>query len=144
MGSQRSSGEVWPAQPAPAHPPLPSHIPAPPLPPRWQWQLRWLLDDIGLEASVYAHGLHGAGFHDVVQRHIPSRQGRARALADRRPAPRQGSRICRRKLAAGLDASMAPSPPHPQGCWQVPVAPATSPPKSSRSWMQDLHSPLAA
>ena len=27
------------------------------------------------EASVYAHGLHGAGFHDVVQGHIPSRQG---------------------------------------------------------------------
>lgn len=27
------------------------------------------------EASVYAHGLHGAGFHDVVQGHIPSHQG---------------------------------------------------------------------
>ena len=27
------------------------------------------------EASVYAHGLHGAGFHDVVQGHIPTHQG---------------------------------------------------------------------
>lgn len=32
-------------------------------------------DEINLEASVYAHGLHGAGFHDVVQGHIPSHQG---------------------------------------------------------------------
>ena len=33
------------------------------------------LDEPSLEASVYAHGLHGAGFHDVVQGHIPSHQG---------------------------------------------------------------------
>lgn len=37
-----------------------------------------LHEDLGLEASVYAHGLHGAGFHDVVQGHIPSRQGSLR------------------------------------------------------------------
>jgi len=37
-----------------------------------QWSL---CEDLGLEASVYAHGLHGAGFHDVVQGHIPSHQG---------------------------------------------------------------------
>lgn len=55
---------------------------------------QWLHDDIGLEASVYAHGLHGAGFHDVVQRHIPSRQGRARALAGEGPPHAGGSWIC--------------------------------------------------
>ena len=27
------------------------------------------------EASVYAHGMHGAGLKNVVQGHIPSRQG---------------------------------------------------------------------
>ena len=32
-------------------------------------------EEQSLEASVYAHGLHGAGFHDVVQGHIPSHQG---------------------------------------------------------------------
>lgn len=34
-----------------------------------------LHEELSLEASVYAHGLHGAGFHDVVQGHIRSRQG---------------------------------------------------------------------
>lgn len=37
-----------------------------------------LHEDLGLEASVYAHGLHGAGLHNVVQGHIPSRQGSLR------------------------------------------------------------------
>src|SRR4029434_9390503 len=34
-----------------------------------------LHEDQSHEASVYAHGLHGAGFHDVVQGHILSPQG---------------------------------------------------------------------
>lgn len=41
------------------------------------------------EASVYAHGLHGAGFHDVVQGHIPSRQGSLESSGVK-PAPRKG------------------------------------------------------
>lgn len=33
------------------------------------------VEEPSLEASVSAHGLHGAGFHDVVQGHIRSHQG---------------------------------------------------------------------
>lgn len=37
-----------------------------------------LTEEVNLEESVYAHGLHGAGLHNVVQGHIPSRQGSLR------------------------------------------------------------------
>lgn len=36
---------------------------------------RRLRVDAGHEVSVYAHGLHGAGLHNVVQGHIRSLQG---------------------------------------------------------------------
>lgn len=102
-------------------PSLSSHTRTP-LPRWWQRRLRRRLDDTGLEASVYAHGLHGAGFHDVVQRHIPSRQGRARALAvgeGGAPPPAGATAPAERKLSAGLDARVARLPPalrDPAGC----------------------------
>lgn len=40
-----------------------------------EWMNRRLRVDVGHEVSVYAHGLHGAGLHNVVQGHIPSLQG---------------------------------------------------------------------
>lgn len=39
------------------------------------WMNGRLRVDAGHEVSVYAHGLHGAGLHNVVQGHIRSLQG---------------------------------------------------------------------
>jgi len=40
------------------------------------WMNGRLRVDAGHEVSVYAHGLHGAGLHNVVQGHIRSLQGK--------------------------------------------------------------------
>lgn len=136
------AGCGWP-DPSPC-PSLPSHVQAP-LPRWWQRWLWWLLDDSGLEASVYAHGLHGAGFHDVVQRHIRSRQGRARALLGGMPAPRRGSWTCRKEALGWVRG--IPGSTRSEGPCRVPVAstvPSPRLPKALEMGLPFTHSCLSA
>lgn len=111
--------------------------------PCWQrGRLQWFHDDIGLEASVYAHGLHGAGFHDVVQRHIPSRQGRARALAGEGPPHAGGSWTCWKEALRRVRCwgGTKPYPPS-QGGWRALAAPAMPPSRPPRLCMWGSHHP---